>query len=95
MSDRFHSFLGGNSNIVADEAFFNAVQSYYEVFIRSPRIARMVESGGATAADFRDVFKTQGGIFSIPLPFYMILYIALLSLRLEQYRQAYSQLARD
>ena len=59
IKDRFHSFLGGNSNIVADEAFFNAVQSYYEVFIRSPRIARMVESGGATAADFRDVFKNN------------------------------------
>ena len=44
---------------VADEAFFNAVQSYYEVFIRSPRIGRMVESGGATAADFRDVFKNN------------------------------------
>ena len=59
IKDRFSAFLGGNSNIVADEAFFNAVQSYFEVFIRSPRIARMVESGGATAADFRDVFKNN------------------------------------
>lgn len=33
IKDRFHSFLGGNSNIVADEAFFNAVQSYYEGII--------------------------------------------------------------
>ena len=31
----------------------------YSVFIRSPRIGRMVESGGATAADFRDVFKNN------------------------------------
>ena len=29
------------------------------MFIRSPRIGRMVESGGATAADFRDVFKNN------------------------------------
>ncbi|CBY43792.1 unnamed protein product [Oikopleura dioica] len=57
--ERFHSFLAGHSNIVADEAFFNAMQSYYEVFMQSPRINRMVESGGATASDFRQVFKTN------------------------------------
>jgi calcium-dependent secretion activator len=35
------------------------MQSYYEVFMQSPRINRMVESGGATATDFRQVFKTN------------------------------------
>ena len=35
------------------------MQSYYEVFMQSPRINRMVESGGATASDFREVFKTN------------------------------------
>lgn len=29
--DRFQAFLNGDTQIVADEAFINAVQSYYEV----------------------------------------------------------------
>lgn len=31
MKDRFQAFLNGETQIVADEAFINAVQSYYEV----------------------------------------------------------------
>ena len=30
-NDRFKAFLNGDTQIVADEAFINAVQSYYEV----------------------------------------------------------------
>lgn len=33
--DRFESFLKGDTQIVADEAFINAVQSYYEVQTKS------------------------------------------------------------
>ncbi|KAM9759416.1 calcium-dependent secretion activator 1 isoform 26-T26 [Menidia menidia] len=55
--DRFQAFLNGETQIVADEAFINAVQSYYEVFLKSDRVAKMVQSGGFSANDFREVFK--------------------------------------
>ncbi|PVD24731.1 hypothetical protein C0Q70_15216 [Pomacea canaliculata] len=59
IKERFHSFLSGETHIVADEAFTNAVQSYYEVFLKSDRIANMVRSGGCSANDFREVFKNN------------------------------------
>lgn len=31
VKERFQAFLNGETQIVADEAFINAVQSYYEV----------------------------------------------------------------
>nr|XP_014347007.1 PREDICTED: calcium-dependent secretion activator 1 isoform X3 [Latimeria chalumnae] len=57
VKDRFQAFLNGETQIVADEAFMNAVQSYFEVFLRSDRVARMVQSGGCSANDSREVFK--------------------------------------
>nr|XP_040145545.1 calcium-dependent secretion activator 1 isoform X13 [Ictidomys tridecemlineatus] len=57
VKDRFQAFLNGETQIVADEAFMNAVQSYYEVFLKSDRVARMVQSGGCSANDSREVFK--------------------------------------
>ncbi|XP_062324787.1 calcium-dependent secretion activator 1 isoform X14 [Osmerus eperlanus] len=54
---RFQAFLNGDTQIVADEAFINAVQSYYEVFLKSDRVAKMVQSGGFSANDCREVFK--------------------------------------
>ncbi|XP_034876907.1 calcium-dependent secretion activator 2 isoform X7 [Mirounga leonina] len=57
LKDRFQAFLNGETQIVADEAFCNAVRSYYEVFLKSDRVARMVQSGGCSANDFREVFK--------------------------------------
>uniref|UniRef100_W5MWI7 Ca2+-dependent activator protein for secretion a n=1 Tax=Lepisosteus oculatus TaxID=7918 RepID=W5MWI7_LEPOC len=57
VKDRFQAFLNGETQIVADEAFINAVQSYYEVFLKSDRVARMVQSGGFSANDSREVFK--------------------------------------
>uniref|UniRef100_A0A8C8SWN1 Uncharacterized protein n=1 Tax=Pelusios castaneus TaxID=367368 RepID=A0A8C8SWN1_9SAUR len=57
VKDRFQAFLNGETQIVADEAFINAVQSYYEVFLKSDRVARMVQSGGCSANDSREVFK--------------------------------------
>ncbi|XP_048055476.1 calcium-dependent secretion activator 1 isoform X20 [Megalobrama amblycephala] len=55
--DRFESFLKGETQIVADEAFINAVQSYFEVFLKSDRVAKMVQTGGLSALDCREVFK--------------------------------------
>uniref|UniRef100_A0A3Q0SDC8 Ca2+-dependent activator protein for secretion b n=1 Tax=Amphilophus citrinellus TaxID=61819 RepID=A0A3Q0SDC8_AMPCI len=55
--DRFQAFLNGDTQIVADEAFINAVQSFSEVFLKSDRVAKMVQSGGFSANDFREVFK--------------------------------------
>ncbi|XP_059385381.1 calcium-dependent secretion activator 1 isoform X7 [Carassius carassius] len=57
VKDRFQAFLSGDTQIVADEAFINAVQSYYEVFLKSDRVSRMVQSGGCSASDSREVFK--------------------------------------
>uniref|UniRef100_A0A2C9K1P8 PH domain-containing protein n=1 Tax=Biomphalaria glabrata TaxID=6526 RepID=A0A2C9K1P8_BIOGL len=59
IKERFHAFLNGETQIVADEAFTNAVQSYYEVFLKSDRVANMVRSGGCSANDFREVFKNN------------------------------------
>ncbi|KAH9518972.1 hypothetical protein Btru_008817, partial [Bulinus truncatus] len=59
IKERFHAFLNGETHIVADEAFTNAVQSYYEVFLKSDRVANMVRSGGCSANDFREVFKNN------------------------------------
>lgn len=36
--DRFQAFLNGDTQIVADEAFINAVQSYTEVSAASPSL---------------------------------------------------------
>ena len=59
IKERFVAFLNGETSIVADEAFTNAVQSYYEVFLKSDRVANMVKSGGCSANDFREVFKNN------------------------------------
>lgn len=56
---RFVSFLKGETNIMADEAFQNAVQSYHDVFLKSERVVRMVQSGACTQHDFREVFKNN------------------------------------
>jgi hypothetical protein len=47
------------TNIEADEAFTNAVRSYFEVFLKSDRITKIVLAGGCSAVDFRDVFKNN------------------------------------
>ncbi|RVE72866.1 hypothetical protein OJAV_G00043510 [Oryzias javanicus] len=57
IKERFQAFLNGETQIVADEAFINAVQSYYEIFLKSDRVSRMVQSGGCSASDSREVFK--------------------------------------
>ncbi|KAK6488051.1 calcium-dependent secretion activator 2-like [Huso huso] len=57
IKERFQAFLSGETQIVADEAFCNAIRSYFEVFLKSDRVARLVQSGGCSANDFREVFK--------------------------------------
>ncbi|XP_045078857.1 calcium-dependent secretion activator 1 isoform X3 [Coregonus clupeaformis] len=57
VKERFQAFLSGDTQIVADEAFINAVQSYYDIFLKSDRVCRMVQSGGCSASDSREVFK--------------------------------------
>uniref|UniRef100_A0A3Q2DPV9 Calcium dependent secretion activator 2 n=1 Tax=Cyprinodon variegatus TaxID=28743 RepID=A0A3Q2DPV9_CYPVA len=57
VKERFLAFLNGETQIVADEAFCNAVRSYYEGFLKSERVSRMVQGGGCSANDFREVFK--------------------------------------
>lgn len=60
IKDNFDSFLQNKmTNIEADEALSNAIRSYYEVFLKSDRIAKMVQAGGCSASDFRDVFKNN------------------------------------
>ncbi|XP_045133756.1 calcium-dependent secretion activator-like isoform X7 [Portunus trituberculatus] len=54
---RFQSFLKGELQIAADEAFINAVQSYYEIFLKNERLASMVTSGACSQHDLREVFK--------------------------------------
>lgn len=53
------SFLKGDTQIMADEAFQNAVQNYYEMFLCSERIFKMVQSGGCCQNDFREVFRNN------------------------------------
>ncbi|XP_072242557.1 calcium-dependent secretion activator 2 [Leuresthes tenuis] len=57
VKERFQAFLNGETQIVADEAFCNAVRSYHEGFLKSERVSRMVQSGSCSASDFREVFK--------------------------------------
>jgi len=59
IKENFHAFLSGEMQIMADEAFKNAVQSYYEVFLKSERVTSMVRSGACSANDFREVFKNN------------------------------------
>ncbi|KAI4493140.1 hypothetical protein M0802_009557 [Mischocyttarus mexicanus] len=50
-------FLKGETQIMADEAFRNAIQNYFDVFLKSDRVVRMVQSGACSQIDFREVFK--------------------------------------
>ena len=60
IKDNFEMFLQNKmSSVEADEAFINAVRSYTEVFLKSDRVAKLVQAGGCTSFDFRDVFKNN------------------------------------
>lgn len=55
----FQAFLKGETQILADEAFQNAVQSYHDVFLKSERVEQMVKSGACSHHDFREVFRNN------------------------------------
>ncbi|XP_076812461.1 calcium-dependent secretion activator 1-like [Clavelina lepadiformis] len=59
IKERFALFVKGGTQISADGAYCNAVSNYFEVFVKSDRVARMVQSGGCSANDFREVFKNN------------------------------------
>lgn len=44
---------------MADEAFQNAIQNYFDVFLKSDRVERMVQLGAWTHSDFREVFRSN------------------------------------
>ncbi|CAG2121345.1 unnamed protein product, partial [Medioppia subpectinata] len=56
---RFQSFLKGELQIPADEAFQNAIQNYFEAFLNSDRLVLMVQSGACSSHDFREVFRNN------------------------------------
>ncbi|KAG1683210.1 Calcium-dependent secretion activator 1 [Nymphon striatum] len=57
LQQRFQAFLKGETQIAADEALHNAIQSYYDNFLKSDRVLKMVISGGCSQHDFREVFR--------------------------------------
>lgn len=57
VTQRFQAFLKGETQIMADEAFRNAVQSYHDVFLKSERILKMVQQGSCSMQDFTEVFR--------------------------------------
>ncbi|RWS05469.1 calcium-dependent secretion activator-like protein [Dinothrombium tinctorium] len=59
MIARFASFLKGETQIPSDEAFANAIQSYYEAFLKSDRVSIMVSSGACSINDFKDIFRSN------------------------------------
>lgn len=62
------AFLGGDTQIMTDEAFQNAVQSYTDVFLKSDRVLNFVQSGACSLYDFREVFRKniQKRVRSLP-----------------------------
>lgn len=59
ITNRFQAFMKGETQIMADEAFQNAVQSYHDVFLKSDRVQKMVASGACSQHDFREVFRNN------------------------------------
>ncbi|KAJ1366698.1 Calcium-dependent secretion activator [Parelaphostrongylus tenuis] len=57
IKERFQAFLRGETNIVTDEAFAKAMHSYFEVFLKSERVQKVVAAGGFSMHDFREVFR--------------------------------------
>ena len=44
---------------MADEAFHNAIRYYYEVFLCSDRVLKLVQAGGGSHHDFREVYRNN------------------------------------
>ncbi|XP_057323000.1 calcium-dependent secretion activator isoform X2 [Microplitis mediator] len=59
LCSRFQAFLKGETQIIADEAFHNAIQNYFDVFLKSERVVKIVQSGACSQHDFREVFRNN------------------------------------
>lgn len=70
ITSRCLAFLKGDTPIMADEAFQNAVQTYHDVFLKSERMTKLVESGACSMHDFREVFRNnvEKRVRYVPLP---------------------------
>ncbi len=56
---RFEQFLSGQTSIESDKAFHVAVKCYFDTFLSSDRVLKMLGCGCFTASDFREVFKSS------------------------------------
>nr|CDS27885.1 calcium dependent secretion activator 1 [Hymenolepis microstoma] len=56
LRERFAAFLNKELQIVCDEAFFNAVLHFDEIYLRNESVERAVIAGGFSMNDIREVF---------------------------------------
>ncbi|KAH9287076.1 Calcium-dependent secretion activator 1 [Echinococcus granulosus] len=56
LRERFTAFLNKDLRIVCDEAFFNAVHHFDEIYLRNELVERAVIAGGFSMNDIRGVF---------------------------------------
>lgn len=56
---RFEQFLSGKTSIESDKAFHVAVKCYYDTFLSSDRVLKMLGCGSCTSSDFREIFKSS------------------------------------
>lgn len=65
---RFQAFLKGETQIASDDAFKNAIENYFELFLRSDRVQLMVTGGACSAYDFIEIFRvsTEKRVKSLP-----------------------------
>ncbi|KAL5962363.1 Calcium-dependent secretion activator [Taenia solium] len=56
LRERFTAFLNRDLQIVCDEAFFNAVRHFDEIYLRNEFVERAVIAGGFSMNDIRGVF---------------------------------------
>uniref|UniRef100_A0A158QIN9 PH domain-containing protein n=1 Tax=Rodentolepis nana TaxID=102285 RepID=A0A158QIN9_RODNA len=56
LRERFTAFLNKELQIVCDEAFFNAVLHFDEIYLRNESVERAVIAGGFSMNDIREVF---------------------------------------
>ena len=59
IKDRFQAFFNRELNIQYDEAFSNAISSYYESVLKSDIIDIALKNVGWSAEDFREIFKNN------------------------------------
>lgn len=65
---RFVSFIKGELQMACDDSFINAINHYYQDFLKSEGAQILVNSGACSLNDFKDIFKrsTEKKIKSLP-----------------------------